>query len=148
MELLDQTRLPQPRLANDQHELAATLPRPLPAPHQHADFLVATHEGGQVALPGATTTAARPNDPEQRHVLGHALEFMAAALFGDEQPGDLPLYPRRHHHRTRLGQRLHPRRDVGDIAVNLAGRIDHRRAGFEPDASDKLWLAGTGIPAV
>ena len=102
MELLDQTRLPQPRLANDQHELAATLPRPLPAPLQHADFLVATHEGGEVALPGATATAARPNDPEQRHVLGHALEFMAAALLDDEQASDLALNLRGNYDSARL----------------------------------------------
>jgi class 3 adenylate cyclase len=80
------------------------------------------------ALPGATATAARPNDPEQRHVLAHALEFMAAALLDDEQPGDLPLYPRRHHHSTRIGQRLCPCRDVRHIAENLAARIEHRRA--------------------
>src|SRR4029077_10819294 len=134
MELFDQTRLPQPRLANDQHELAATLPRPLPAPHQLADFLVATHEAGQAALPGATATAARPNDPEQRHVLGHALEFMAASLLDDEEPGDLPLYPRRHHNGTRIGQRLRSRRDVRHIAENLAPGIEHRRANGDGDA--------------
>jgi len=148
MELLDQTRLPQPRLANDQHELAATLPRPLPAPLQHADFLVATHEGGEVALPGATATAARPNDPEQRHVLGHALEFMAAALLDDEQPGDLPVYPRRHHYGTRIGQRLCPCRDVRHIAENLAARIEHRRASVDGDACGQCGLARHFVLAV
>jgi hypothetical protein len=57
-------------------------------------------------------------------------------------------HPRGDQNRAGLGHRLHPRRDVGDIAVNLAACIHHRRAGFEPDASDKLRLARTGILAV
>ena len=48
-----------------------------------------------MALPGAASAAARPNEPEQRHRLRHAFEFMAAALLGDEQACDLPLHPRR-----------------------------------------------------
>ena len=73
---------------------------------------------------------------------------MRAALLGDEEASDLALHPRGDQNRAGLGQRLHPRRDVGDIAVNLAGRIHHRRAGFESDASDKLRLAGVFVPAV
>ena len=73
---------------------------------------------------------------------------MRAALFGDKQSGDLALHPRRDQDRARFGQRLHPRRDVGDVAVNLAGGIDHRRAGFEPDAGGKFRLAAAGILAV
>ena len=37
------------------------------------------------------------------------------------------------------------RRDVGDIAVNLDGRIHHRRARFEPDAGCELRRAGAGV---
>ena len=134
MKFLDQARFTQARLADDQHQLAVTLPRPLPAPHQHGDFLVAADERREMALPGAASAAAGTNEPEQHHRLRHALERMCAALLGDEQAGDLALHPRRDHDRARLGQRLHPRRDVGDIAVNLARRIDHHRAGFEADA--------------
>src|SRR5215472_18579577 len=101
-----------------------------------------------MALSSAASAAACPNDPVQCHRLWDALEFVTAALLGDKQPGDLALYPRRNHHGAWLGHRLHPRRDVGDIAVNLARPIHHRRAGFEPDASDKLRLAGTGILTV
>jgi hypothetical protein len=46
--------------------------------------------------------------------------------------GDLALHPRGDQNRARLSQRLHPGRDVGDIALNLVGRIHHCRAGFEP----------------
>src|SRR5262249_38304943 len=100
---------------------------------------------GQMTLPRMAPATACPHEPEQRRRLRDSLERMRAALIGDEEAGDLALYPSCHNDRTRLGKRLHPRRDVGDIAVNLASRIHHRRAGFEPDARDKLRLAGTCI---
>ena len=53
MEFLNEARLTNPWLAYGQHQLAVPLPRPLPAPHQHGDFLVATHKGREPALPGA-----------------------------------------------------------------------------------------------
>jgi hypothetical protein len=64
MEFLNEPRLADPRLADDQHQLAVALPRPLPAPHQHRDFLIATHQRRQTALPCATSAAARPHEPE------------------------------------------------------------------------------------
>ena len=148
MKFLDQAGFTQSRLADDQHQLALALPRPLPAPHQHGDFLVATDERREMALPGTASAAARPHEPEQRHRLGHAFEFVAAALLGDKQAGDLALHPRRHNDRAWLCQRLHSRRNVGRIAVNLARRIDHYRAGFDPDARVERRLASTGILAV
>ena len=148
MKFLDQARFAQARLADDQHQLAVALPRPLPAPHQHRDFLVAADQRREIALRRAASAAARAHQPEQRHRLGHALERVRAALLGDEQAGDLALHPRRDQNRARLGQRLHPRRDVGDVAVNLARRIHHRRTGFETDAGDELRLAGAGVLAV
>jgi hypothetical protein len=83
--------------------LAVALPRPLPAPHQHAEFFFATYEGGEVALSGAAATAACPHNPVQRHRLGHALEFMVAALLGDEQSSDLALHPGGDYDRSRFG---------------------------------------------
>ena len=148
VKFLDQARLAEARLADDQHQLPVALPRPLPAPHQHGDFLVATDERREMALPRAASAAARPHEPEQRHRLGHAFECLAAALLGDEQAGDLALHPRRDHDRARLGQRLHPRRDVGRVAVNLARRIDHYRAGFDADAGGERRLARAGVLAV
>jgi hypothetical protein len=73
---------------------------------------------------------------------------MAAALLGDKQAGDLALYPRCDQHRTRLGQRLHPRGDVGRIAENLARRIHNHRTGIEADAGAERRLVGGGVPAV
>ena len=100
--------------------------------------------GVRLRCAGTASAAARPHQPEQSHRLRHALERMRAALFRDEQPGDLALHPRRDQNRARLGQRLHPRRDIGDVAVNLARRIHHRRTGFEPDAGGS---SGLPVPA-
>ena len=47
--------------------------------------------------------------------------------FGDEQTRDLSLRPCRDHERTRLRQRLCPRRDVQHVAEYLARRIDNHR---------------------
>src|SRR5262249_13628528 len=111
-------------------------------------FLLATNEGRKLTHAGAASAAARADEPEQRRRLGHSLERMRAALLGDEEAGDLARHPRGDQNRAGLGQRLHPRRAIGATAVTLAARIPPRRAGFEPDASDKLRLAGTGILAV
>jgi hypothetical protein len=94
------------------------------------------------------SAAARPNEPKYRDWLRHAFEFMAAALLGDEQAGDLPLHPRRHHDRTRLGQRLRPRRDIRHVAKNFARRIHHHRSRLDGNARCKRWLSDVGVLAV
>jgi hypothetical protein len=71
-----------------------------------------------------------------------------AALLGNEESGDLALHPCRDQHRTGLGQRLHARRDIRHVAVNLAARVEHGRADVEPDTGGKLRPAGTGILAI
>ena len=148
MKLLDQARLTEARLADDRYQLPVALPRALPAPHQHGHFLVATHERGEMALPRAASAAACPNETKQYHRLRHALEFMPAALLGDEQAGDLPLHPRRHHDRTRLGQRLRPRRDIRHVAENFARCIHHHRPQLDGNARGKRGLSGVGVLAV
>jgi hypothetical protein len=50
VKFLDQTRLADPRLAYHQHQLAITLPRPLPAPHQHGDFFLTTDKRSEWLL--------------------------------------------------------------------------------------------------
>jgi hypothetical protein len=44
MKFLDQARLAQSWFADNQDQLPIALARTLPAPHQYADFLVATNE--------------------------------------------------------------------------------------------------------
>ena len=101
-----------------------------------------------MALSSAASAAARPHQPKQRHRLRHALEFMAAALLGDEQTGDLALHPRRDHDRTRFGQRLRPRRDIRYVAENLTRGIDHHRPGLDRDARGQGRLARALVLAV
>jgi hypothetical protein len=83
-------------------QLPIVLPRPLPAPHQHGDLLVATDERRKMTLSGATPAAACSHDPVQRHRLRQPLKFMVAALLGHEQAGDLALHSRGDYHRARL----------------------------------------------
>ena len=56
-----------------------------------------------MALTCAPSATARPHDPIEDYRLGHAFEFVAAALLGDEQASDLALHARRDHDRARLG---------------------------------------------
>src|SRR6516164_2032313 len=102
MEFLNEPRLADPRLADDQYQLAVALPRPLPSPRQHRDFLIATHQRREMTSPPAPSAAARPHEPEKRYRLRHAFEFMAAPLLGDKQAGDLTLDPRCHDDGARL----------------------------------------------
>jgi hypothetical protein len=143
VKFFNQARFAQARLADDHDQLAVALPRPFPAPQQHRHFVVAADQRREIALRRAAAAAAGADELEQHRRLRHALERVSAALLGDKQSGDLALHPRRDQHRARLGQRLHPRRDIGDVAVNLARRIHHRRPGFEPDAGGKHGVAGT-----
>jgi hypothetical protein len=86
----------------------------------------------------------------QYRVTGSSTPFSSwdAALLSDKQAGDLALNPRRNDQLTRLGQCLRPRRDVRHIAENLAGRIQHRRAGVDGDQCGQRGLAGGFVLAV
>jgi hypothetical protein len=101
-----------------------------------------------MTLSGATASAACPGDPEQRHRLRYAPEFMAAALLDDEEASDLTLNPRCHYDRTRLGQPLRPRGDVRHVAVDLTSCVDHHRPCVDGDARRERWLPGVRVVAV
>jgi hypothetical protein len=59
MEFLNEPRLADPRLADDQHQLAIALPGSLPAPHQHRDFFLTPDQWREVALSRPASAAAR-----------------------------------------------------------------------------------------
>jgi hypothetical protein len=68
--------------------ISTSCPSPLHARSQRrisSDFLLATDEAREMALPSAASAAARADGTVQRHRFGHAFEFMAAALLDDEQ---------------------------------------------------------------
>src|SRR5262249_4163324 len=120
MKFFNQTRLAEARLADDQHELPVALPRPLPAPHQHRHFLLATDERRTLTHAGAASPAACADDPEQCYWFGHSFQSMAAPFFDNEEAGDLALHLRRHQNRAGFRQGLHPCRGVGYVAIDLA----------------------------
>ena len=120
--------------------MAVALPRPIPAPHQHRHFLVAADQRRELALSGAAAAAARSDQTVKRDRLRHAFEHVATVLLRHEQPGDLALDPCRSRDSARLGERLYTRRDICHVAVNLAGRVNHRWTGVEANAGDKLGL--------
>ena len=148
MKLLDQARFAEPRLTDDQHQLAVALPRPLPAPHQHRHLVVAADQRRELAGAGASSAAARADDPEQNRRLGYTFQRVRAALFRHEQSGDLALHPRRDQHRAWLGERLHTRGDVRYVPVDFSGRIHHRWTSLKANAGGEHRLAGAGILAV
>ncbi len=147
-ELLDQARFAEARLADDGDELAFAGASAIPAAHQHRDFLVAADKGGERALAGTSACAARPHDAEERDRLGRAFQRVLPTILRDEQAGDMALHPRGDHDRARLGESLDPGGDIGRVAKNLAGPIDHDGAGLDPDASGELRQAGAGVCAV
>ena len=73
---------------------------------------------------------------------------MRAALFRHKQPGDLTLHLRGDQDRARLGQRLHPRGNVGDVAINLAARVEDGGPGFKADTGDEFRLGCSGVLAI
>jgi hypothetical protein len=78
------------------HFAAAAHPRhrARPVPHKYRYFLIATDKRRKMALACATSATARPYQPEQRHRLRHAFQFIGAALLSDEQTSDLALHRR------------------------------------------------------
>ena len=127
--LLDQSRLPDARLAGDEHKLAFACARPLPAPTQQSELFLATDEWRQQARAAAPTAAACANDPIEATGSGTPLSH-ARLLLSDEQPRDLALDVCGDDHRPRFGRRLHPRSDVRRLAEHFARRVDHDRSGF------------------
>src|SRR4029077_14671573 len=92
MKFLDQARLAQARLAHDEYQLPIAAPSALPAPHEYRYFLIATDKRRQMPLPRVAAASAGPHQPEQLYRLRHALQFMGAAVLGDEKAGDLALH--------------------------------------------------------
>src|SRR5215471_14530430 len=64
-ELLDQPRLADARLADDQHKLRFACARAFPTARQQAQFLLAADEGRKLTHAGAASAAARPHNEEQ-----------------------------------------------------------------------------------
>jgi hypothetical protein len=55
-------------------------------PVGHGDFLLATNEQREMALPGAASAAVCPTDSVKRHRRRHALQFVVTKLLGYAHP--------------------------------------------------------------
>ena len=73
---------------------------------------------------------------------------MRAAIFGDEEAGNLPMYVGRRQHGTRLGERLQPRGDIWRVAVHFARSVDHDESRGDADPSDEFGLPAPGMQGV
>ncbi len=95
--LLDEARLADAGLADNQRELALASRRPLPAPAQEVELLLAPDQRRQRAGAEAPP-AARAHDPVERDRRRRAFELVRPALLDDEKTGDLPMHVRRDEH--------------------------------------------------
>ena len=121
--LLDEARLADAGLADDERELALAIADPLPAPPKLAELFLAPDQGRQ--LPGADAPpAARALDAKEGRRLGRAFQRMRAAILGDEQAGQLTVNTGGDQHRSRIGKCLYASGDVGRVAEHLAHRLD------------------------
>ncbi len=117
--------------ADDKNILSAfALHHPLPAPAQKVDT---PDERGQGAGTEASA-AADAHDAVETDCLRSALQFVRAAIFGDEQAGCLTLNAGGDQYRSRLGECLHARGNIGRVPEHLARRVDHDRPRIEADA--------------
>src|SRR4029077_17706398 len=91
MELCDEARLPEARLAYDQDELTFARPSALPATDEHAQFLLAAYERRERPSAAPSAAPAGANDAEEFDRWGYAFEFASALLLDYEETGDLSL---------------------------------------------------------
>src|SRR5262245_48751247 len=89
--LIDQPRLADARLADDEQELPLARVGPFPSAGHDAKVLFAADKRGE--NPGARSAAAATDahDAIERHRNRDALEFMRAPVLDDEEPGNLPV---------------------------------------------------------
>ena len=136
VQLVDEPRLPDSRLAEDDDVLPLAVLRPLPAIDERRQLDVAADEARQASRRDIEPAAhpARLHDAVERHRLAHALQHLRPAVLDHEHPGDQALRRGGDHHRVGLGRALHARRDVRRLAEDLAAVGDHHRPGVHADA--------------
>ena len=145
--LLEEARLADAGFADHKRELALASHRPLPAPTQEVELLLAPDERGEGAGTEAPA-AARADDPKELDRLGDALEVARALPLDDEEPGHVALNVHGDEHGTRLGNALDARGDIRRIAEHFSRLLDHDRPRLEPDPRQQFRRALDGVPRV
>jgi len=84
VELVQETRLAEARLANNERELPVARPRALPATQEDAQLLFAADERSQRPDAASPTRPARPHDAIQADRFRRPLKVASALLLGDE----------------------------------------------------------------
>ena len=146
--LLDEPRLAEARLADDLDELAFAAARPLEAPHQERQVVLAADERRERARPAASSGAARAHNSVERDRRRHALERMRALVLGDEEARDLPLHGGGDEDLSRFGEALGARGDVRRFAEHFARGVDHDQPRIETDAGCERRQAPARVPGV
>ena len=146
--LLHEARLADAGFADNERELARAIARPLPAPAQEVELLLAPDERGERARASAPP-AARAHDAVERDRRRHAFELGRAAVFGDEQPGSLALHVRGHEHRARLGKALERARRHWALRRTLRPSPSTTTGPeLEADARGELRRTFDGVPCI
>ncbi len=94
LEVIDESRFAEARLAHQQHDLTHPLLSLLPAIRQEAHFMVATREGRESARRRRFDQAAGRGDPldaKQADRLGHPLDFLFAQFDATKPAAEEPL---------------------------------------------------------
>ena len=133
---IDESRFPDPCLAEDDDGLPLPVLCPCPALDQGRQLDLAADKARQAARGDGEPAAhpARLHDPVERHWLTHALQHLRPAVLDHEHPGHHALRRGGDDHRVGLGRALHARRDVRRLAEDLAAVGDHHRSSVEADA--------------
>ena len=145
-ERVQETRLPDPRVADQPDELPRAGTRALPALEQKPALGLAPDEGSRPVRGvffDASPRAARPEDAVEDE---HLLDALHGVLFRSrchEQARDELVRRRRDRQAVRLGQLLHSRRDVRGLAEDRARRapralVDDDPTRMDPDARREL----------
>src|SRR6516165_7084678 len=102
-ELLDEPRLADARLADDQHKLTFACASAFPTARQQTQFLLAADERGQRPRGCPPAAATRPHNEEQIDGFGYAIQLTRAPFLRDEEAWDLAQNVCGDEHRPRLG---------------------------------------------
>jgi hypothetical protein len=141
-ERLEKPRLPEARVAREEHRLALALPDLLPAFEQQPHLLVASHERSELARVHveAAAHACRLEHGVCADRIGDALQHRGSEILRCEDPRDQPQRRSADQHRVRLGRAFEPRRDVRGVAegkglaLRSAAHLAHDdRAGVDAD---------------
>src|SRR5208282_6754183 len=151
MELLNQARFADSRLARNQHHLSLAVEHPFPSIPQQPQFLLPADERRQYPPTGMKPAAhtAELDDTIKLDRLRDSLELMRAAILYREHPRHQPMRIRRDKHGVGRGRSLYARGEVGrvaeDVGVGAAAGADHDRAGMDADPGRELWPITPGV---